>query len=163
MLVVLFTVTAFSQSKIGTVDADFILTKMPELLVANDIVKKYNLDLESQMKTKIQEYETKVKAYQEGQATFTDTDKKTKQEEIIALEDDISKFRQNGAQLLQLKQSEAVQPLYKKIGETVTIVAQELGYSHILTIGNNNNFAYADAASDITNQVLAKLGIKIEE
>ncbi|WP_405202277.1 OmpH family outer membrane protein [Dokdonia sp. LLG6352-1] len=163
MLVVLFTATAFAQSKVGTVDADFILTKMPELTAANEEVKKYNLDLESQMKVKIEDYEAKVKLYQAGQAGFTDEERKTKQGEIIALEDDISKFRQNGAQLLQLKQSEVVQPLYKKIGEIVTVVAKEQGFSHILTIGNNNNFAYADPASDITMAVLAKMGIKIEE
>ncbi|WP_298327722.1 OmpH family outer membrane protein [uncultured Dokdonia sp.] len=163
MFVVLFTATAFAQSKVGTVDADFILTKMPELTGANEKVKAYNLDLETQMKAKIQDYEAKVKLYQSGQATFTDADKKTKQGEIIALEEDISKFRQNGAQLLQLKQSEVVQPLYKKIGEMVTVVAKEQGYSHILTIGNNNNFAYADPAADITMAVLAKLGITVEE
>ncbi len=163
MLVVLFTATAFAQSKIGTVDADFILSKMPELVAANEEVKKYNLDLESQMKVKIEDYEAKVKLYQAGQASFTDAQKKTKQGEIIAAEEDISKFRQNGAQLLQLKQSEVVQPLYKKIGEMVTIVANEQGYSHILTIGNNNNFAYADPAADITTAVMEKMGIKVEE
>lgn len=163
MLVLLFTATAFSQSKIGTVDADFILTKMPELTAANEEVKKYNLDLESQMKVKIENYEAKVKLYQTGQAGFSDADKKTKQGEIIAMEDDISKFRQNGAQMLQLKQSDVVQPLYKKIGEVVTALAQEQGFTHILTIGSNNNFAYADPASDVTMAVLAKMGITVKE
>lgn len=163
MFVILFTATAFAQTKIGTVDADFILTKMPELAAANEEVKTYNLDLESQLKTKLTDYEAKIKAYQTSQATLADADKKTKQQEILTIENDISKFRQNGQQLLQLKQSEVVQPLYKKIGQVVTQVSQEQGYTHIMTIGGNNNFAYADPKFDITMEVLKKMGITVEE
>lgn len=162
MLVVLFTATAFAQTKTGTVDADFIITKMPELAQANEEIKKYNLDLESQLKEKLSDYETKIKTYQTGQAALSEADKKTKQQEILTIEDEISKFRQNGQQLLQLKQSEVVQPLYKKIGEVVTQVAKEQGYTHIMTIGGNNNFAYADPTYDITVLVLQKMGITVE-
>lgn len=163
MLVLLFTATTFAQSKIGTVDADFILTKMPELATANEEVRVYNLDLESQLKVKLEDYQAKIKLYQEGQASLSDEDRKTKQSEILTLEEDISKFRQNGSQLLQLKQSEVVQPLYKKIGEVVTVVAKEQGYTHVMTIGSNNNFAYADEGSDITMDVLKKMGITVQE
>lgn len=162
ILVVLFTATAFAQTKTGTVDADFIITKMPELAQANEEIKKYNLDLESQLKEKLSDYETKIKTYQTGQAALSEADKKTKQQEILTIEDEISKFRQNGQQLLQLKQSEVVQPLYKKIGEIVTQVAKEQGYTHIMTIGGNNNFAYADPTYDITVLVLQKMGITVE-
>lgn len=161
-LVLLFTATTFAQTKVGTVDADFILSKMPELESANEEVKKYNLDLESQLKTKLDEYDVKIKSYNAAVTTMTDEVKKTKQQEVITLEDEISKFRQNGAQLLQLKQSEVVQPLYKKIGEVVATISKEKGYTHILTIGNNNNLAYADPAHDITMAVLSRMGIKVE-
>lgn len=163
MLVILFTVSTIAQTKTGTVDADFILTKMPELAQANEEIKKYNLDLESQLKEKLSDYEAKIKVYQTGQATLNEEDKKLKQQEILTLEDQISKFRQNGQQLLQLKQSEVVQPLYKKIGEVVTQVSKEQGYTHVMTIGGNNNFAYADPTYDITLLVLKKMGITLEE
>lgn len=161
-LVLLFTASTFAQTKVGTVDADFILSKMPELATANEEVKKYNLDLESQLKTKLEDYDVKIKSYNAAVATMSDEVKKTKQQEVITLEDEISKFRQNGAQLLQLKQSEVVQPLYKKIGEVVAAISKEKGYTHILTIGNNNNLAYADPAHDITMAVLSSMGIKVE-
>lgn len=162
-LVLLFTVTAVAQTKVGTVDADFILSKMPELTGANEEVKAYNLDLESQLKTKLEDYDTKIKAYNVAVTSMTDDVKKTKQQEVVSLENDISKFRQNGAQLLQLKQSEVVQPLYKKIGEMVAAVSKEKGYTHIMTIGNNNNLAYADPTHDITMIVLEKMGITVEQ
>lgn len=162
-MILLFTATTFAQTKVGTVDADFILSKMPELAAANEEVKKYNLDLESQLKAKLESYDAKITAYNAAVGTMTDDVKKTKQQEVISLEDEISKFRQNGAQLLQLKQNEVVQPLYKKIGEFVTAISQEKGYTHILTIGNNNNLAFADPEHDITMDVITKMGIKLDE
>lgn len=161
-LVALFTVTMGAQTKVGTVDADFILSKMPELVDANEALKNYNLDLESQLKTKLTTYETTLKAAQDAIATMTDAQKEAKQKELRELEDDITKFRDNGAQLLQLKQSEVVQPLYTKIAEVVSVVAKEQKYTQILNVGNNNNLAYIDPAFDITVAVMTKMGIKVE-
>lgn len=161
-LLVLLTTTTFAQSKIGTVDADFILSKMPELTQANEELKSYNLDLEKQLKEKLDAYEQTLKAAQAKFETMTDPEKQAKQEELAGMEADITKFRQNGTQLVQLKQSEVVKPLYKKIGEEVAKYAQAKGYTQILTVGNNNNFAYFDQAYDITIAVLNQMGIAIE-
>ncbi len=162
-IVLLMTATSFAQGKVGTVDVDFVISKMPELTGANEAVKAYNLDLEGQLKAKLADYDTKIKAYKEGVKTFTEEEAKLRQEEILTAENDISKFRQNGAQLLQLKQNEVTQPLYKKIGEVVAQVAKEQGYTQVLTIGNNNNLAYADPTYDITLAVIKKMGITLKE
>jgi len=93
---------------------------------------------------------------------MTQAEKTAKQQELSGLESDIAKFRNNGSQLVQLKQEELLRPLYKKIGDNVAIIAKELGYTQILNIGNNNNLAYVDPAHDITVKVLAKMGITVE-
>ncbi|MFT5892464.1 MAG: outer membrane protein [Dokdonia sp.] len=161
--VALFTATTFAQTtKVGTVDADYTLSKMPELTGAQEALKVYNKDLENQLSEKLANYD---KVYKAAEATFegmTDAEKKAKQEELAGLESDISKFRNNGTQLVQLKQEELLRPLYKKIGDNVAIVAKELGYTQVLNIGNNNNLAYVDPAHDITLKVLTKMGIPIE-
>lgn len=161
--VALFTVTTYAQTtKVGTVDADYILSKMPELTGAQENLKVYNLDLEKQLKEKLDTYDTVYKAAETGFGTMSDTEKAAKQQELAGMESDITKFRNNGTQLVQLKQGEVLQPLYKKIGDTVAIVAKELGYTQVLNIGNNNNLAYIDPAHDITLKVLAKMGIAVE-
>lgn len=159
---VLITAVGFSQTKVGTVDADFILSKMPDLTKANEELKQYNLDLEQQLKDKLTTYETTLKAAQDAFDTMSDADKQTKQEELTTMENDIATFRQNGTQLLQLKQGEVVQPLYKRIGEEVAKYAKAQGYTQILNVGSNNNLAYIDPAYDVTTAVLSQMGIKIE-
>jgi outer membrane protein len=161
-LVVLFTVASIAQTKVGTVDADFILSKMPELSQANEELKNYNLDLEKQLKTKIDSYEATLKTAQEAFESMTDEQKQTKQEELSKMEGEIKQFQANGTQLVQLKQSEVVQPLYKKIGEEVAKYAKAQGFTQILTVGNNNNFAYYDPSFDITIAVLSQMGIALE-
>ncbi|WP_299684203.1 OmpH family outer membrane protein [uncultured Dokdonia sp.] len=162
--VALFSATTFAQNtKVGTVNVDYTLSQMPELVTAQDALKVYNQDLEKQLAEKLANYDKVYKAAETGFAAMTDAEKQAKQEELAGLESDITKFRNNGTQLVQLKQDELLQPLYKKIGENVTVVAKELGYTQVLNIGNNNNLAFADPAFDITIQVLAKMGITVKQ
>lgn len=158
----LFVVTmVMGQTKTGTVDTEFILSKMPELATVQNELNAYNKKLEDELKVKIESYQAKVKAYQEGVATMTDPMKKTKQDEIIALEDDIAKFRQNGSQLVQIEQNRLLQPLYQKIGKVLEEVAKTEGYSQVFTT-TISGLAYADPAYDLTQKVLNKLGIKVD-
>lgn len=161
--VALFTATTFAQTtKVGTIDADYTLSKMPELAGAQEALKVYNQDLEKQLKEKLDNYDAVYKTAEAAFPTMNDAEKTAKQQELAGLESDISKFRNNGTQLVQLKQDELLRPLYKKIGDNVSIVAKELGYTQILNIGNNNNLAYIDPTHDITVRVLAKMGITVE-
>jgi len=113
-------------------------------------------------KEKLDNYDKVYKAAEASFETMTQAEKTAKQQELSGLESDIAKFRNNGSQLVQLKQEELLRPLYKKIGDNVAIIAKELGYTQILNIGNNNNLAYVDPAHDITVKVLAKMGITVE-
>ncbi|MFC5046605.1 OmpH family outer membrane protein [Aquimarina hainanensis] len=153
--------TMVAQSKVGTIDSEFILSKMPELTKVQEDIKAYNGKLEAELKTKLDSYQALVKDYQAKEATMTDALKKTKQEEIIKLEGDINKFRQNGAQLAQLEQNKLLQPLYQKIGKALEEVAKAGGYSQVLTI-SNSGLAYIDPTFDLTKTVMTKLGIKAE-
>ncbi|WP_161555223.1 OmpH family outer membrane protein [Dokdonia sinensis] len=162
-VVVLFiTAATFAQTKVGTIDPEFIISKMPELAQSQEALKVYNQDLEKQLTDKIATYEAALKAANETFTTLSDEAKNAKQTELTGMENDIQKFRANGAQLIQLKQSELLNPLYNKISEALSVVAKEQSFTQVLTIGNNNNLAYADPAFDLTNAVMAKLGIATE-
>jgi len=50
--------------------------------------------------------------------------------------------------------------LYKILGEAITEVAKAEGFTQVLT-SSGNEFAYIDEAFDITEKVMAKLGVKM--
>lgn len=151
-----------AQSKVGTIDSEYILFRLPELTTVQEEIKKYNAKLEADLKVKVDDYQAKVADYQKNVATLTAPMKKTKQEAIIALENDIAKFRQNGTQLAQLEQNKLLQPLYQKIGKALEEIAKTQGYTQVLTI-TTSGLAYIDPKYDLTEVVMKKLNIPLEQ
>ena len=154
---VMFSLIANAQSKVGTVDTDYIISKMPEFTSVQEQAKAYNADLEKQLQSKVADYQSKLEIYQKG--GFSDVMKKTKEEELIRLEQEINQFKQNGVQLAQLKQQELLRPLYQKITKAISEIAKAGNYSQILNLGSVE-LAYFDEGHDITKKVMAKLDIK---
>lgn len=159
---ILLSYSSFAQTKVGTIDAEYVLNQLPEMKQVNDGLKVYNEDLQKNLETSIQEYEALAKDYQENNATFTDEIKKTKEGKLISLENDIKGFRQKASVMMQMKRNELTQPLYEKINAAMLQVIQEENYTQILHAGGQA-LAFAAEQYDITNKVMAKLGITAQE
>lgn len=157
--ILLLSISSIAQTKVGTVDSEFIITKMPQLKTVQNRLKNYGAKLDSINKIKIKDYDTKVKDYNNKIETLSDAAKKLRVNEISNINKEITKFRQNGSKMMQIRRDEFMRPLYKKIADVVAGIAKEKGYSQILTT-SGNQFAYIDEKHDITSLVLAKLGIK---
>ena len=148
-----------AQTKVGTVNSDLIIGKMPQMKQVLKRVDNYAKKLDSTFKIKFKGYQEKIDAYKKTQSTSTLDQNKKKYNEILALEQEMQKFKENGAKMMQFRRDELIRPLYKKAGEVITAIAKEKGYSQILTT-SGNQFAYIDLEHDITKLVLEKLGIK---
>lgn len=159
------TLTFFSisaQSKVGTVNSDLIIGKMPQMKQVLKRVDNYAKKLDSTFQIKFKGYQEKIDNYKKTQSTSTLDQNKKKYNEIVAIEQEMQKFRENGSKMMQLKRDGFMRPLYKKLSEVIEVIAKEKGYSQILTT-NGNQFAYIDPNHDITKLVLEKLGIKDEK
>ncbi len=152
-------ITAFSQSKVGAVDVEYILSKMPEMTTVKTQLETYGIQLDADLNKKIDEYKILAEGYKKGEATYTDEQKKEKQTELINLDADIQKFQQNGTKLMGIKQAEYLQPLYKKIGEALDKVAKAQNYTQVMQ--TNTDLVYLDPNYDLTVPILTELGITI--
>lgn len=148
-----------AQSKVGTIDIEYILSVMPQLEQVSNDVNAYSTQLENQLQVKITNYKVLVKVYQENEASYDETVKKEKQDEIIASEQDIQKFQKNASSLVQIRQNELANPLYQLIGEALSAVAEEGKFTQVFTI--NNTIAYLDPDLDITLAVIEKMGLPL--
>ncbi|WP_299157157.1 OmpH family outer membrane protein [uncultured Tenacibaculum sp.] len=157
--ITLFTTLSYAQTKVGTVNSDFIIGKMPQMKNVIRRVENYGKRLDSSFQLKAKDYQAKIEAFKTAQKTLSEDDKKIKVQEITTLEQEIGNFRKNGPKLLQLQRDDNMRPLYKKLSEVIAEVAKANGYTQILTT-NRNEFAYLDERFDITKLVLEKLGIK---
>lgn len=154
-------VTGFAQSKVGTIDVDYIISQMPELSSVQKQIEDYGNGLDSNLLKKIAEYQTAIDKYKTDEVSLTINQKKGRQDSIIAMENDIQKFQQNGNQLIVLKQEEYLKPLYEKIGIALEKIAKAEGYTQVLM--RNNDVVYIDSRYDLTLAVLKELGIEIKE
>ncbi len=151
-----------AQSKVGTIDSEYIIQLMPETQTVLKMSKEYGAKLDSSFSIKVKEYQNKVTDFKKEEKTLGPLLKKTIVKEITDLELEIKKYRENGTKLMQLKSNELMRPLYKKLNDAINAFAKDNGYTQILTL-TGNEFAYIDEKFDITNSVIMKLGIKIPE
>ncbi len=158
----IISLTGFSQTKIGTIDVDFIILQMPEIEGIQKNIQEYGETLDKQLNSKMEEYQAKLEDYNTNVSSFSDQQKLEKQTVIFTLEEDISKFRQNGLQLLRIREDELKRPLFQKIAEALDAVASEQKYTQVFNTSADNNLVFLDPNYDITLAVLEKMGIKIE-
>ncbi|MCH2193475.1 OmpH family outer membrane protein [Kordia sp.] len=154
--------TATAQTKVGTVNINILVSKLPEIVNVKQGMETYEKELQADLKAKLDAYGKEVEEANKAFETMSQEDKKKKQQEIFQLEKDIQKFRQNAVQLVQLRQDELMRPLYKKVGDAVAQVAKTEQFTQVFTL-DGNELAYVDPKFDITLKTAAKLGIKLEE
>lgn len=153
---------AIAQTKVGTIDSDYIISIMPETKIVMERTQEYGAKLDSSFSIKAKEYQDKVADFKKNEAEYGELMKKTLINEIGLMEQDIKKYQENGNKLMQLKQNELMRPLYKLLNDAIASIAKENKYTQILTT-TGNQFAYIDDKFDITELVMAKLGVKAPE
>jgi outer membrane protein len=134
---------------------------MPDLEDVQKGVDAYAQTLKVDLDAKMAGMQQALQQYQSEEASLTIAQRKTRQDSILAMEDDINKYRTNSQQLILLKRDELMQPLYKKIGDKLEAIAQEQGYTQIFQ--RDNNLIYINNTFDVTMAVIEALGIKLEE
>lgn len=154
--------SAFAQSKVGTIDADYILAQMPEMEQVNQNLQEYSNTLKAEAEKSFTEYQNLIKNYQDSTAIYTPVQKEKREQNILALENKISGFQQKATLMIQMKRNELTQPLYQKINGAMLEVIAEEGFTQILHSGGAA-LAYSAEEFDITLKVLDKMGIEVEE
>jgi outer membrane protein len=153
---------AVAQTKVGTVDSEYIMNLMPETKIVLKRSQTYATKLDSSFTIKVTEYEDKLSDFNKNEKTILPLAKRTAIQELTDLEANLKKYQENGQKLMQLKREELMRPLYKKLNEAIELVAKGGNYTQILTV-TGNQFAYIDNKFDITELVIKSLGIKIPE
>jgi outer membrane protein len=161
----LVSVVSYGQDvqKLGYADTDYILSQLPDAKKVQTELEAHGSQLQAQMKAKAADYEKKLKDFQENAAKWVDAVVQDKQNELQQLQAAFQKFQQDASTSYEKKQSDLMGPLYVKVGNAISEVAKENGYSFIITLnatGNGGNvLLYQDKQFDISNLVLKKLGV----
>jgi outer membrane protein len=144
--------------KIGYTNVNYILSISP----ASKVIQKQLEETQKQyMKTiedKNKELEGKFEAYQKGQGTMPEAIKKDKEDELRTLQRSIQTLQENAQEDLRKKEQELVKPELDKIYKAVNEVAKANGFTHVFN--SDQVLLYAEEETDVTDLVMAKLGIE---
>jgi outer membrane protein len=151
---------AQAQVKIAHVNTAEILDAMPDKAKAEKDLEKYYGELQSQLQTMAQEYQTKMQDYEANQATMSNLVKQSKEKEIIDIQNRIQQFQANAESEFESKRAELLKPILDKIQTAINAVGKEKGYTYMLDLATGAAVYVSDDAIDATKDVKAKLGIK---
>jgi len=159
-VIVFSTAICFSQ-KIGYVDSDYILSKIPEYKAAQSEMDKTSVDWQKEIEAKYSEIDKLYKIYQAESVLLTDDMKKKRENEIINKEKEVkelqkSRFGVDGE--LFKKRMELVKPIQDKVYSAVKQVAERSGLAIIFDKAGQISMLYTNSKYDKSEDVLTFMG-----
>ncbi len=154
-----------AQVKIGFINADYILSQMPEAKQVEEDLKNTQKQYETLYQGKVKDFQDKLAAFEKmnADAKTPDIIKQDKEKELQNLQTSIQEFQQNSQTSLQKKQAQLLQPLLKKIEENMHAVANENAYTHVFNydagMGTAPILLHYPTEAAISDLVLKKMGI----
>ena len=146
--------TINAQAKTAHVDVNELISKMPAMIDAQKQLEKLSGTYDAEYKTMAEEYQNKIKKYDQESSTVTEAVNATRQTEVQDLVKRIQDYRDNAQKELQKKEADMVKPLMDKIKASIAKVGKAKGYQYVLNVAD---LLLADGP-DLTADVKKDLG-----
>ena len=143
----LLTFSTYAQ-KFGHLNAQELISIMPERDKAVSELQDYAKGLESQLMSMQSEYQSMIE----------DLTKQDKIAEIQGLEQRITTFQQSAQTSLQNKEIELLQPIEEKATDAINAVAEKGKYTYILD-SSSGILLYSKDSENILDKVKKELGL----
>lgn len=156
--------TVFGQ-RYAYVDTQYILDKMPEYAEAQLELDKVSEQWQNEIEVLFADAENKRKDYVAEALLLPAEIKKQREKEITQAELKAKEMQKKrfgvGGDLFE-KREELIKPIQDKIFNAIQEIASDRNYAFVFDKANQSNLLYADPKYDMSDQVLRKMGIKID-
>lgn len=143
-----------AQAKMAHVDVNELISKMPAMLDAQKQLEKLSGTYDAEYKTMVEEYQNKLKKYDQEASTVTDAINQSRQTEVQDLTKRITDYRDNAQKELQKKEADMVKPLMDKIKASISKIGKAKGFQYVVNVAD---LLLADGP-DLTADVKKDLG-----
>jgi outer membrane protein len=143
-----------NAQKTAHVNVSEIMAKMPAMLDAQKQLEKLSTTYDTEYKTMVEEYQTKIKKYESEATTIGDKINEERSREVQEMQKRIVDYRDNAQKELQKKEQDITKPIYEKIKASIQKVGKAKGFQYIL---NSEGLLLADGP-ELTNDVKKDLG-----
>jgi outer membrane protein len=153
---------AFGQfkGKLGHLNSNDLLELMPEKAAAEKSIQDYAKQMENQLLEMQTELEKKYNSYMAEKANLSEIVAKTKEEELMSMQQRIQTFQQSAQTELQKKEQDLLKPIIEKAQKAIADVSKENGYTYVFDTGVGTLLYWPKESDDLMPLVKVKLGIK---
>lgn len=162
-ILTIFSSVTFSQLKIGYVDSNTIMDKLPDAQDARQKLDALVKEWQDELNKKEADWKTKYDDYEKRKLIMTDQTRSETETELMNMEKDISDYREKkfgtNGELFQ-KQDELMKPVQNKIFTAIQDIAQDENLDFVFDRSGDVMLLYAKEEYDITNKVIDKLKLE---
>ena len=147
--------------KIGYADIPYIMSKLPDMKAIESDLKSTQTQLRNQIQAKSDAVQKQYADFNANAKTMADTVRARRQGDLEKAVTDLEQMQQDAQLTLQNKQKLYMAPLYLKVNKAISEVAQENGFTIILTdrVSNFDFLLYQTPQLNVSDLVLKKFGV----
>lgn len=161
LLLFVVNVTAFAQLEIGFMNAQEVLSQMPERSSVeqklNDFIQQKRLQLQQRTTA----FQDSVAEYQQNKASMSQAQITQEEQQLTKLETQLRQFQQNIQQQIQQRRSSLLQPLYQKMDQAIATVAENRNLDFVINEATSSGeqiiYYAASEQLNITDEVLKQI------
>ena len=154
-----------SAQRYAYVDTQYILDNVPEYAQAQEELDKLAEQWMKEIEDAFSLVDQKRREYETEKILLPEEIKTQRLKEIAELETQakaLQKQRFGVGGDLFLKREELVKPIQDQIFNAIQAIAEERNFAFVFDRANQSNLLFADPKYDISDQVLRKMGIKVD-
>lgn len=149
--------TVSAQAKVAHINVTDLMSAMPEMKAANSQLQKISDSYDTVYKTMVEEFQAKIKKYEQEAPTAGDAVNETRSKEVQELQQRIQQYQQTATKELQQKQEDIYKPILEKSRNAIQKVAKAKGYQYVLDSSTGSGVILADGP-DLLADVKKELG-----
>lgn len=146
-----------AQSKIAHIDVQTLLSEMPEMKAAEAELTKLSKTYETDIRTTMQELQTKVALYEKEAPTKTEEVNAQRMQEVQGMQQNIQQANQVAQQELGKKRMEILEPILEKANNAILKVGKAQGFDYVLDSSAGSGVLLA-SGKDLLPEVKKELG-----
>ncbi|CAN5485722.1 hypothetical protein BH23BAC4_BH23BAC4_12680 [soil metagenome] len=161
-LVLLFPQAQAQDNRLGYLDPDMIIIRMPEYRTIQQQLATRQREISTELTGLQNRFEERLQQYQEQAQILSEEARNEREQELLGIQQQIQERQRGGMNELGQREGELMQPLLNQLQEVIDTVATEQNLALVIATRANNApvllFA-SDRAVDLTLAVMARLNI----
>ena len=156
MMLMFAPLAAFAQ-KFGHINAQEVMSQMPEFIKARGEMEAKAKQMENDLKAMQDELQRKSQEYDKNKSTMNATKQQETEAELNTLYQKYQQALQDNQQTLSKEQQEKMQPITTKLVNAIKEVGKTGGYVYIMDVSSGIPYISDTLSKDVTAEVKTQL------